>query len=124
MAIAAIAVIFLDDIGSRLGIAKSCRTQVVAGPVRRLISNRSRLRAPHIGGCANPIDTGSGKVPTPNWGMCTKSGGRHQHNRRTQFSGCQNCSKSASSSTGPVIRVQPISERVRTQKGETDKAKV
>jgi hypothetical protein len=70
---------------------KRRRAQVGAGPVRRLISNRSRLYAPHIGGCANPIDTGWGQVPTPNWGMCTKSGGRHQHNRRTQFSGCPNC---------------------------------
>ena len=73
-----------------LRIAKRLPGQLGAGPVRRLSSNRSRLRAPHIGGRANPIDTGWGKVPTPNWGMCTKLGGRHQHNRRTQFSGCLN----------------------------------
>jgi hypothetical protein len=91
MPIVAILVIFWTMSARRCASRKGCRAQEGAGPVRRLISNRSRLRAPHIGGCANPIDTGWGKVPTPNWGMCTKSGGRHQHNRRTQFSGCPNC---------------------------------
>jgi len=82
---------FLDDIGSGLGSVKRLPDPSSGGTSEETYLEPVPPSRPHIGGCANPIDTGSGKVPTPNWGMCTKSGGRHQHNRRTQFSGCPNC---------------------------------